>query len=130
SAGLRLKGEINSRTRLEANINHFAILDDETRTSARNPRDPDYSPEGSVNDFDNTGWQTADLKLSIDDVGIAGLNVVSGLRYEAYELNARSFHSTDYVAGSRGEKPATGVEKPIWRLFFANLNGVLILKGN
>src|SRR5690606_9238449 len=40
SAGLRLKGEINFRTRLEANINHFAILDDETRTSARNPRAP------------------------------------------------------------------------------------------
>lgn len=122
SAGLRVKGDFNSRARLEANINQFSILEDETRTSARNPHDPEYSPQGSVSDFDNTGWHTADVKLSIDDLGMEGLNLISGVRYEAYQLNARSFHSENYQAGSRDQKTSHSGGKTDLSALFTQLN--------
>jgi iron complex outermembrane receptor protein len=122
SSGLRLKGDLNSRARLEANINRFAILEDETRTSARNPGDSAYSPAGSVNDFEDTGWQTADIKLSISDLGLEGLNFISGLRYEAYELNIRGFNSNDYAAGSRDVKTSHSGGKTDLSAFFMQLN--------
>lgn len=122
SAGLRLKGELSARARLEANLNRFAILEDETRTSARNPQDSEYSPQGSVSDFDNTGWNTAELKFSIDDFGLSGLNLISGVRYEAYELNARSFLSNNYSAGSRDQKTSHSGGKTDLSAAFAQLN--------
>lgn len=122
STGLRLRGEINTRARLEANINQFAILEDETRTSARNPADPDYNPAGSVNDFEDTGWQAADIKLSFDDLGTQGLNLVSGLRYEAYELNIRAFSSNDYPAGSKDGKTSHSGGQTGIHAFFSQIN--------
>jgi iron complex outermembrane receptor protein len=122
STGLRLKGELSSRTRLEANINRFAILEDETRTSNRNPLDAEYSLDGSVSDFENTGWQTADLTLSIDDVGMTGLHFKGGWRYETYELNARVFNSPNYTASSRGKKTSHSGGQADVSAFFAQLN--------
>jgi len=122
SAGLRLKGNLNSRARLEANINRFTILEDETRTSARNPRDATYSSVGSVNDFENTGWKTADIKLSISDLGLQGLNLISGLRHEAYELNIRGFNSNNYVIGSRDAKNNHSGGKTHLNAFFMQVN--------
>jgi Outer membrane receptor proteins, mostly Fe transport len=122
STGLRLKGELNNRTRIEANINRFAILEDETRTSERNPRDPTYSTRGSISDFADTGWHTADVKLSIDDFVLEGLNLISGLRYEAYELNARAFNSNDYANGSKDEKTSHSGGKTDLSAFFTQLN--------
>jgi iron complex outermembrane receptor protein len=122
STGLRLKGEFNNRTRIEANINRFAILEDETRTSERNPHDPTYSTKGSISDFANTGWHTADVKVSIDDFAIEGLNLISGLRYEAYELNARAFSSDDYASGSKDETTSHSGGKTDLGAFFTQLN--------
>lgn len=122
STGLRLKGELNSRARLEANINRFAILEDETRTSARNPRDPDYSRDGSVSDFENTGWRTAEVKLSIDNIAVDGLNFISGLRYETYELNIRGFDSANYISGSKNEKTSHSGGQTDLNALFAQFN--------
>ena len=122
STGLRLKGKLNSRARLEANINRFAILEDETRTSARNPLDPDYSRAGSVSDFENTGWRTADVKLCIDSLAIDGLNFISGLRYEAYELNIRGFDSADYISGSKNKKNSHSGGQTELSAFFTQFN--------
>lgn len=122
STGVRLKGKLNSRARLETNINHFAILEDETHSSARNPSDIAYSLEGSVSDFDNTGWQTAELKLFIDDLALSGLNFISGLRHEAYELNIRAFKSSDYISGRKEEKTSHSGGETELRAFFTQLN--------
>jgi iron complex outermembrane receptor protein len=122
SSGLRLKGDLGSQANLEANLNRFAILEDETRNSDRNPRDPAYNPAGSVHDFENTGWKTADIKLSVRDFGLDGLNLISGLRGEAYSLNLRGFDSGDYTSASRDEKTSHSGGKTRLNAFFLQLN--------
>lgn len=122
SAGLRIKGDLTHFVRLEANLNRFAILEDETRTSGRNPQDPKYSAAGSVHDFDNTGWQTAEVKLSAEEWGLNGLAIVSGLRYESYELNTRTFSSDDYTNGSRDEKTSHSGGKTELNALFVQFN--------
>ncbi|MCR6653873.1 MAG: TonB-dependent receptor [Cellvibrionaceae bacterium] len=122
STGLRLKGELSTRARLEANINRFAILEDETRTSAHNPADPSYNGAGSVSDFTDTGWRTAEVKLFIDDWLTDGLNLISGLRYESYELNMRVFDSDDHASGSKDRKTSHSGGQTDLRALFAQAN--------
>lgn len=122
STGLRLKGDLGHHVKLEANINRFAILEDQTRTSARNPADPAYDLKGSITEFDDTGWQTADIKLSLSDLGISGLNIVSGLRHEVYELNILGFDSENYLQGSKSDKTSHSGGQTEINAFFTQAN--------
>ena len=101
SLGLRLLGELTEQTTLEANVSQFDILEDVTRSSARNPMHPDYNLTGQVADYDDTGWQTADVKLSVNDFVVPGLDFITGARYEAYELNYDVYASDNYLASSK-----------------------------
>lgn len=122
SLGLRVKGPLTESIALEANISQFDILKDQTRSSAVNPGHPDYSLAGQVSDFDDTGWHTADVKFSIDDLGFEGASLITGLRYEAYELNTRVFNSDNYPAGSKDTlNDSSGGETSI-SAAFAQLN--------
>lgn len=101
SLGLRLKGDISNNTRLEANVNRFDILKDETRSSRLNPEDPNFTPEGQISDYDRSGWSTAEVKLTVSELVTSGLELISGVRYEAYELNLNVYDSPNYTAGTR-----------------------------
>lgn len=99
SLGLRVRGPITDTISLETNLNQFAILRDESRNSLRNPADPAYTTAGQVTDFGDTGWQSAEAKLRFEQLGVNGLSLVTGVRYEAYEMNIDVFNSTDYRTG-------------------------------
>lgn len=101
SVGLRLKGDLTDNLSVETNLSHFAIIEDETRSSALNPAHPDYTLAGQVLDYGDTGWQTADIKFTLDEFGLDGMQWVAGLRYETYELNTTVYNSDNYVAGDR-----------------------------
>ncbi len=101
SSSLRLRGDITNSIEVEANINSFAVLRDETRTSSSHPDDPLHTADGQVSDFGDTGWNAAEVKVNFNDLGIDGLALVSGLRYESYELNLDIFDSDNYIAGSK-----------------------------
>lgn len=101
SSSLRLRGNITDSIELDANVNSFAVLRDETRTSGSHPDDPAHTPDGQVSDFGNTGWDAAEVKVTFNELGINGLALVSGLRYESYELNLDIFDSDNYAAGSK-----------------------------
>ncbi|WP_297186381.1 TonB-dependent receptor [uncultured Porticoccus sp.] len=101
SVGLRLKGDLTDSLSVETNLSHFAIIEDETRSSALNPAHPDYTLAGQVLDYGDTGWQTADIKFTLDGFGLDGMQWVAGLRYETYELNTTVYNSDNYVAGDR-----------------------------
>lgn len=103
SVGLRLKGDINERMNLEANVNRFDILKDESLSSLLNPQDPNFTPVGQVRDYNDSGWNTAEVKLTIDDFVLPGMELITGLRHEAYELNLDVFDSPDYAAGIKGD---------------------------
>jgi iron complex outermembrane receptor protein len=102
SLGLRLKGQLTDGLAVEANLSDFAILKDESRSSDRNPRDPSFNLDGQVQDFGDTAWQTADFKLIADlDAWGKPMTLVSGVRYETYQLNLSVFDSNNFHTGSK-----------------------------
>lgn len=118
SLGLRLRAHLSATSSVEANLSQFSILDDENRSSQMNPQHPAYSLSGQVTDYEDTGWNTFDLKLRLTDVMMDGLDWVNGARYEAYELNYRVFSSANYVAGSKDQfTSASGGQTAIAALF-------------
>ena len=122
STGIRLRGSITESIDLEANINRFAVLRDETRTSSAHLDDPLHTLDGQVSDFDSTGWETAEAKLLFNELGLNGLTMVTGLKQEAYSLNLDIYRSSNY---QQGEKTAfTGRSGGETELFsaYAQLN--------
>jgi len=101
SMGLRLRGQLSETVELEANVNRFSVLRDETRSSAAHPNDPLFTSAGQVSDFGDTGWDTAEVKLYFDDLGVPGLGLVTGLRKESFKLNLDVFNSDNYAAGDK-----------------------------
>lgn len=99
--GLRLRGQLSDNIELEANLSRFEVLQDETRSSSTHRNDPNYTLAGQVRDFGDTGWDTAEVKLYFDSIGVDGLSMVTGLRRESYELNLDIFRSDNYVAGEK-----------------------------
>ncbi len=99
SSGLRVKGDLGDKTRLEANISDFRILEDNTRASNASLQDPGFNGSGQTSAYHHTGWQTLDAKLVMDDIVVDGLQLVTGLRHEAYGLNLDQYNSSDWAAG-------------------------------
>ena len=107
SLGLRVKGQLSEQINIEANLNQFEILKDETRSSALNPEDANFTGIGQIQDYEDSGWQTGDVKLTVDDWLTTGLQIISGIRHEEYELNL-SVHDTDeYRTGIKGTLQST-----------------------
>ena len=101
STGLRLRGSVTESIDLEANINRFAVLRDETRTSSTHLNDPLHTLDGQVSDFHSTGWETAEAKLLFNELGFNGLTMVTGLKKEAYSLNLDIYRSLNYQQGEK-----------------------------
>lgn len=101
SLGLRVRGNILDDVNIEVNINAFTILKDEERTSLRNPNDREYTLDGSVADYHNSGWRTADLKFTVNDVFTNDLQLITGVRHEDYELNLDLYASSNYIKGTK-----------------------------
>lgn len=101
SLGLRVRGPLTDSIDLESNLNQFAILRDQSRDSLRNPADPAYTQAGQVTDFGDTGWHSAEVKLTFNQLGVDNLSLVTGLRYDAYELNIDVYDSNDYQSGDK-----------------------------
>ena len=101
NVGLRLKGDLSESTQMEVNLSSFDVSKDETRSSSLNPNDPLFTGTGKITDFGDTGWQTAEAKWTIDDIGTDGLTVIAGVRHEAYKLNINVYDSANYASGTK-----------------------------
>ncbi len=99
STGLRIKGKLTESTRFEANISDFRILEDNSRASSHSLQDPLFAGRGQTTDYDDTGWQTLEGKFVFSDFGIDGIELITGARYEAYELNLDVFNSAKWKQG-------------------------------
>lgn len=118
SIGLRLRGNLSEGTSLEANINQFSILRDDSASSSSNPNYALYNSLGEVSEQDDSGWQTAEVKLRVEDFVTQGLTLVSGVRHEAYELNLNIYDSDDYTRAEKTAlKDSSGGETQIDALF-------------
>lgn len=118
SMGLRVKGDISDGIRFEGNISDFRILKDESRASSHNPNDPLFAGRGQTTDYDDTGWQTLEGKFVFSELGIDGLELVTGARYEAYQLNLDVYNSLDWTRGdNNGYSSRSGGETEISAAF-------------
>lgn len=99
SLGLRIKGDLNDNTRFEANISDFKILEDNSRASSHSLQDPLFSGRGQTTDYEDTGWQTLEGKFIFSDLSVKGLELISGARYEAYQLNLDVYNSASWTVG-------------------------------
>jgi len=101
SLGLRVRGPLSENLQLETNLSRFAIFRDRTATSQVNPATEGYTQQGSVQDLAGSGWHTAEVKLKATDIGLAGVELIAGLRYEAYELEQENHASDDYTTAEK-----------------------------
>lgn len=109
--GAALEGPMgDSGWTLVTNISDFGVLEDQTRSSKVNPADPTYDGTGTVNEFDDTGWQTLDVKARTDKfLGDKDMNFITGIHYDYYRLMINSYASDNYAAGEKTDlKGSTG----------------------
>jgi iron complex outermembrane receptor protein len=100
--GGRVQGPLTDDWWLEVSLSYFDILEDETRTSLASPLDPAFTPAGGITDYDDAGWETAELRLETDALlGNPDLSLVTGYRFEHYRLKVSNYDSADYAAGAR-----------------------------
>lgn len=122
STGLRIKGDLTDSTRFEANASDFRILEDNSRASSHSLQDPLFKGRGQTTDYDDTGWKTLEGKFVISDLGVEGLELITGARYEAYRLNLAVFNSADWTQGDNdGYTSRSGGETNI-RAAFVQMN--------
>lgn len=99
STGLRIKGELSEHARFEANMSDFRILEDNNRASSQALQDPLFKGNGLTTHYEDTGWQTLEGKFTFSDLGVSGLEFITGARYEAYELNLDTYNSAAWTKG-------------------------------
>ncbi len=99
STGFRIKGDLTESTSFEANMSDFRILEDTSIASSHSLQDPLFNGRGQTTDYEDTGWQTLEGKFVIADLGVEGLELITGARYEAYQLNLDVFNSTNWKQG-------------------------------
>lgn len=98
--GGRVQGPLTEDWWLEVSLSYFGILEDETRTSLADPRDPAWTPAGGITDYDEANWKTAEVRLETDSLlGNPDLSLVTGYRFEHYELEVSNWDSANYAAG-------------------------------
>ena len=99
STGLRIKGDLSEHARFEMNMSDFRILEDNSRASSHALQDPLFKGRGLTTNYENTGWQTLEGKFTFSDVGVDGLELIAGARFEAYELNLDTYNSAAWTEG-------------------------------
>ena len=120
--GLRVKGNVSDSVQMEINLSTFDVLKDETGNSAVNPNDASFDRSGEITAYDNTGWQTAAVKWTFDDLGIDDVSLIAGLRHEEYELNIKVYDSNDYAGGAKDVLRDSSGGKTSLTSAFAQLN--------
>lgn len=90
---------------LSADFSVFDVLEDETRSSDRNPNDPAYTLDGSVSEYEDTGWETLDLKARTDRfLGRDDMSFMAGYHYDHYSLEIHSFDSSNYKSSTKDSR--------------------------
>ena len=125
NVGLRLKGDLSDSTQMEVNVSSFDMLKDQSRSSSINPQAASFTGAGSITDYENTGWQTAEAKWTLDDLGVEGLSMVTGIRHEDYELNIKVYDTNNYTAGSKDTLKDSSGGKSSVNAAFAQMNYVI-----
>ena len=100
--GGRVQGGLTEDWWMELSLSYFEILEDETRSSNAHPEDPSYTAAGQVTDYEDTGWETAELRFQNDRFfSNDSLSLLAGLRHEHYSLEINNYLSDDFQSGAK-----------------------------
>lgn len=89
---------------MAVNFSVFEVLKDERLRSDENPADPTFDASGRIREFDDTGWETVDLKLSSDHLfNRDDMRLSVGYHYDHYQLEVAEYTAIgDFRDGVKG----------------------------
>ncbi len=104
----------NSKWDMTLGFSVFDVIKDQRLRSDENPSDPVFDASGRVREFDNTGWETVDLKLSTSHIlNREDMRLTLGYHYDHYQLEVAEFTAVgdfrNAVKGTlRNNNPSAG----------------------
>jgi iron complex outermembrane receptor protein len=117
--GLGLSGELPEDWFFDVYATDFDILKDEETRSGLNPQDPDFGGKsGRLTEYDDTGWQTFDIKagterfLDNDDMRLS-----VGYYSDRYKLEVDQFNTDALSDGITSDRSASGGKTGTQALF-------------
>ena len=103
--GGELTGHIaNTGWNMGANFSIFELIKDERLRSDENPDDPTFDASGRVREYDDTGWQTFDFKLSTERLlNRQDMRLSVGYHFDHYQLEVAEYTAVgDFRNGVKG----------------------------
>lgn len=100
--GLGVEGPVGGDWNMDVDVSYFDIMKDENRASKVSPLDPSYTPEGSINDWDDTGWQT--LEVAFSNAQLASrddMTLTLGYHYDGASMEINQYQSDNWRAGDK-----------------------------
>ncbi len=94
----------------------FDILEDEEVRSARSPADPTFvaqnqSFRGRLTEYDDTGWQTLDVKFGTESwLGNPDMRLSVGYHFDRYELEINPVNINSITGEQGSDRAASGGE--------------------
>ncbi len=100
--GAGLEGKLAGGWEFDLAFTYFHVLEDLRRQSDENPDDPLFDASGRVTEFDDTGWETYDIKVGNEAVlGNPNVALIGGYHYSHYSLETSQFNSNNFRSGSK-----------------------------
>ena len=100
--GLGFDGKLNTNWEFDAAFTYFDVIDDTRNQSDENPNDPLFDKSGRITEYDNTGWESIDIKFANDSLfKNPNLKLFTGYHFAHYSLRTDQFNSNDYTTSSK-----------------------------
>jgi iron complex outermembrane receptor protein len=117
--GAGLDGKLGGGWEFDLAFTYFSVIEDLRRQSTFHPDDPQFDGKGRVTEFDDTGWETYDIKIGNEAVlGNPDVALYAGYHYSHYSLETSQFESDDFrFATKEGFRNSSGGDTSIHAAF-------------
>lgn len=103
--GAELSGPLaNTDWDMNVNFSIFELIKDQRLRSDENPDDPTFDASGRISEYDDTGWETFDFKLSSEHLfNRDDMRLTIGYHFEHYQLEVAEYTAVgDFRNGVKG----------------------------
>ena len=100
--GVGADGKLGRDWEFDAAATFFTLIEDFSRTSDENPDDPNFDGSGTITEYDDTGWETFDIKLANESfMGNSNLSLHTGYHFAHARLETLQYTSNDFESGNK-----------------------------
>ena len=100
--GAGAEGKLGGGWEFDAAATFFTLIEDFSRTSDENPDDPNFDKSGTITEYDDTGWETFDVKLANESfLGNSNLSMYTGYHFSHARLETLQYSSNDFESGTK-----------------------------